>query len=105
MNVNDYQNYVLRGASEKYKDPRFAMIALMGELGEVADVIKKGSIYTQSKEDYASKLKEEVGDYLWQTFALLNSLNLSFEEVVNSNVEKLNKRHGGATIDLTGGER
>lgn len=105
MNANDYQKYVQQGASSKYDDPSFAMVALLGELGEVADLIKKRGIYTQSDVDYAAKIHEETGDLIWQVFALLNSLNLSFDKVIEANVEKLNTRHGGATLDKTGGKR
>lgn len=105
MNAREYQEYVMQGASEKYQDLKFAALALVGEVGEVCDVIKKANIYTEQNIDVREKIKDEVGDVAWQFFALLNSAKLTFEEVVDFNVEKLNKRHGGATIDLTGGKR
>lgn len=107
MDIKEYQEYVRQGASEKYQDLKFAGLALVGEVGEVCDVIKKANIYTDEKEyvDCREKLIEEIGDFIWQTFALLNSLNLTFEEVIEYNVSKLNNRHKGRKLDKKGGIR
>lgn len=107
MDVNEYQQYVRDGASEKYKDLKFAALALVGEVGELCDVIKKAAIYTDHLTylDSKSRLKDEAGDVMWQYFALLNTLGLTFQEVAEYNVKKLNARHGGATLDKTGGIR
>lgn len=105
MDSKDYQEYVKQGASEKYKDLQFAALALVGEVGEVCDVIKKANIYTEQQIDIREKIKDEVSDVIWQTFALLNSANLTFDEVTDFNVQKLNARHGGAKLDATGGKR
>lgn len=105
MDIKEYQEYVRQGASEKYKDLKFAGLALVGEVGEVCDVIKKAGIYTDTPVDLQNKLKDEIGDVVWQTFALLNSAGLSFDEVIDFNVQKLNVRHGGARLDKTGGKR
>lgn len=105
MEIKEYQEYVRQGASGKYKDLKFAGLALVGEVGEVCDVIKKAAIYTDTPVDLQNKLKDEIGDVVWQTFALLNSAGLSFDEVVDFNVQKLNARHGGARLDKTGGKR
>lgn len=107
MDFNQYQQYVKQGASEKYKDISFSALALVGEVGEVCDAIKKSNIYDESKswKDLTAKLKDELGDCLWQWTACVNSLGLNVEEVINYNIEKLNKRHGGVTLDKTGGNR
>lgn len=107
MEIKEYQEYVRQGASDKYKDLKFAGLALVGEVGEVCDVIKKASIYTDEQKytDCREKLIEEIGDFIWQTFALLNSLNLTFEEVIEYNVSKLNNRHKGCGLDKKGGIR
>lgn len=105
MNINDYQNYVAEGASEKYDDLNFAALAMVGEVGEVCDIIKKKYIYTDSPVDLQNRIKDEMGDVLWQFVALANAARLNVEDIINFNVEKLNQRHGGATLDLTGGKR
>lgn len=105
MEAKEYQEYVKQGASDKYQDLKFAALALVGEIGEVCDVIKKAGIYTEQNIDIKTKIKDEASDVAWQFFALLNSADLTFDEVTDYNVQKLNARHGGAKLDTTGGKR
>ena len=105
MNINEYQQYVKDGASEKYNDLSFAALALVGEVGEVCDIIKKSNIYTDALEPCDVKLLDELGDVLWQWMACVNALGVSVECVIDYNVQKLNARHGGAKLDITGGKR
>ena len=107
MEIKEYQGYVRQGASEKYKDLKFAGLALVGEVGEVCDVIKKASIYTDNLQhiDYKTKLLDELGDVLWQWMAVVNCLGIDVDKIIEHNVTKLNQRHGGATTDKTGGKR
>lgn len=107
MDINEYQQYVADGASDKYKNLGFATLALVGEVGEVCDVIKKSEIYDASKQysDYELKLVDEMGDVLWQYMAILNTLGISIDAIIAHNIQKLNARHGGAKLDTTGGKR
>lgn len=107
MNLSEYQNYVKKGASPKYDDLSFAALALVGEVGEVCDVIKKSNIYNDSIDFTNSEMKlvDELGDVLWQWMACVNALGVSVESVIDYNVTKLNARHGGATLDTKGGKR
>lgn len=109
MEIKEYQEYVRQGASEKYNKTEFAALALVGEVGEVCDVVKKHEIYTQSADNgevlYRAKLIDELGDVLWQWMACVNSLGVDIYDLIDANVEKLNARHGGATLDKTGGKR
>ena len=47
----------------KYKDLKFAALALVGEVGEVCDVIKKAGIYTEQNTDVKAKITH-VGEVL-----------------------------------------
>ena len=105
MDFEEYQQYVKDGASPKYNDISFAALALVGEVGEVCDVIKKSNIYTESADDSSVKLVDELGDVLWQWTACVNALGISVGAVIDYNVRKLNARHGGAQLDTTGGKR
>ena len=107
MDINSYQQYVKEGASEKYNDVSFAALALVGEVGEVCDAVKKSKIYTDAVRNYDVNLKllDELGDVLWQWMACVNALGISAEAVIDYNVQKLNARHGGAKLDATGGKR
>lgn len=106
MDFKEYQQYVKDGASEKYNDISFAALALVGEVGEVCDVVKKNQIYTENHSgDLNHKLIDELGDVLWQWTACVNAIGVKVEDVIEFNVRKLNIRHGGAKLDATGGKR
>lgn len=107
MEFKSYQDYVKQGQSAKYDDFKFAALALVGEVGEVCDVIKKASIYTDGDDQacFVARIKDELGDVLWQWTALANAFDLDVSEIIDYNVDKLNKRHGGACLDTTGGLR
>lgn len=101
MNIVEYQAYVDNGASFKY-DKKLAIIGLMGEVGELSDVIKKEAIYDDMSkfvEKYGmsvdEKIADEIGDCLWQLVLVACKYDLNIEDVINKNVEKLNSRHKG----------
>lgn len=111
MNNKEYQTFVKNSASSKY-DNKLAIIGLVGEVGELADVVKKEVIYedmSKFEEKYGmsvnDKIIDEAGDVLWQYINLLNMYNISFDEVMNANYEKLIKRHDGKGTATNGGKR
>lgn len=112
MNIKEYQQYVKEGMSPQYTK-QLAVIGAMGELGELADVIKKEAIYSDMSKFVAkygmpveAMTESELGDVFWQIFCLANVCGLDVEKVLEHNVEKLNARHGGAgKTDSTGGKR
>ena len=111
MTIKEYQEYVRNGASDKYTK-QLALIGLVGEVGEVSDVIKKEAIYEDMSkfiEKYGmsvqDKITSEIGDVLWQLVNLMNCYKINIEEVIDHNVEKLNKRHGDKKVAKDGGVR
>ena len=109
MNINDYQEYVKNGSSEKYTK-QLSIIGLIGEVGELADVVKKEVIYEDMSkfiEKYGmsidEKIIDEAGDCLWQFINILNQYNIPIDTVINKNVEKLNERHGNKKVAKDGG--
>lgn len=111
MSINEYQEYVRNGASDKYTK-ELAMLGLIGEVGEVSDVIKKESIYEDMSKfiekygmDVKEKIIDELGDVLWQYMLVLCKYDVSIQEVINYNVNKLNKRHGTQKVAKDGGNR
>lgn len=106
-----YQEFVIDGASPKY-DKKLAVIGLIGEVGELADVIKKETIYedmSKFEEKYGmsvrEKAKDELGDVLWQFTLLFSMYGLDLNEIIRSNISKLMKRHGGIKTSKDGGSR
>jgi NTP pyrophosphatase (non-canonical NTP hydrolase) len=68
-------------------------LGLSGEIGEVTDLLKKYLYHRNGKPLDTEKLKDELGDVLWYFFILLDTLGLSFEEVMIANAAKLEERH------------
>lgn len=62
-----------------------------GEAGEVEDAIKKHVIYQKPLD--VDNVKEELGDLLFYMSNLMQSVGLSFEEVLQHNVDKLSVRY------------
>ena len=111
MNIKEYQKYVVDNANPKY-DKMLAVIGLMGEVGEVSDVIKKEQIYDDMslfEKKYAmtvqEKIKDELGDVFWQYMLLVSKYNLTLDEIIEYNVQKLNNRHKGFKTNPNGGNR
>jgi NTP pyrophosphatase (non-canonical NTP hydrolase) len=71
-----------------------AILGLVGECGETADIIKK-MLYHQEKPDgaYTEKLKHELGDVAFYFAKVLELTGLTLEEVLAANKEKLQSRH------------
>jgi NTP pyrophosphatase (non-canonical NTP hydrolase) len=68
-------------------------LGLSGEIGEVTDLLKKYLYHRNGKPLDTEKLKDELGDVLWYYAVLLDTLDLTFEEVIATNVAKMAKRH------------
>lgn len=90
MNFKEYQEKV--NQMPLYDQPE---LGLVGEVGEVIELIKKDRrLGTKrqilSKED----LTKELGDVLWYLTRLSSVYFIDLEEVAETNIKKLNKRHG-----------
>lgn len=109
MNLKEYEHFVRDSASPKY-DKKLAIIGLVGEVGELADVVKKETIYEDMSKFEAKygmsvkdKIKDEAGDVLWQFQLVLIKYGLDLQDVLDSNFEKLMKRHDGVKTASDGG--
>ncbi len=77
-------------------------LGLPGEIGEVVDHIKKYLYHRNGKPLDIHKLKDELGDVLWYSFVLLDTVGLTFEQVTN--VTELEQRRT-ISSDLAYNER
>lgn len=68
-------------------------IGISGEAGELMDAVKKHVLY--GKELDRANVLEESGDILWYMSIVLESVGSSFEEVMQLNQDKLDKRYPG----------
>ena len=109
MNFTDYQTK--SRATAKYPAIGHAVIyptlGLVNEAGEVAGKIKKvfrdkdGQISPETRE----ALKAELGDVLWYLAQTCTELDISLDEVAESNIAKLLDRQARGKIKGDGDNR
>lgn len=68
-----------------------AALGLAGEAGEFADLVKK--ILCQGKGMDKEKLKDELGDVCWYIALACYELNMTMEDVMKANLQKLKIRY------------
>jgi NTP pyrophosphatase (non-canonical NTP hydrolase) len=94
MTADDYQQLAARTAKQLptlIDDLQHALLGLTSETGELADAIKKHTIY--GKELDKANIKEELGDLAWYLALAATALNVSLDEVFADNIMKLAKRY------------
>jgi NTP pyrophosphatase (non-canonical NTP hydrolase) len=78
-----------------------AALGLSAEAGEFTEVVKK--IIFQGKpvnEDNLFHMKRELGDIMWYFMQACMALDVSPEEVIEMNVDKLKARYPGGEFDV-----
>ena len=78
-----------------------AAVGMSAEAGEFTEVVKK--IVFQGKEPTEENLfhlKRELGDIMWYVMQACMGLNISLEEIVEMNVEKLMARYPEGAFDV-----
>lgn len=65
-------------------------LGLAGEAGEVVDLIKKHVQYNKPLD--LDEVREELGDLLWYVALIIYDLDLTFEEIMAKNIDKLDMR-------------
>ena len=96
LNMKEYQKWVCKvwsGNSKAKFDLRddFIMtVGLAGEAGEVLELLKKR--IRDNKLDKAELIKE-LGDVLYYWTMICNRFDLNVEDVMNTNVAKLEERY------------
>ena len=78
-----------------------AAVGMSAEAGEFTEVVKK--IIFQGKpvnEENLFHLKRELGDVMWYVAQACMGLNVSLDEVIEMNVDKLKARYPGGDFDV-----
>ena len=78
-----------------------AALGVSAEAGEFTEVVKK--IFLQGKpytEENAFHMKRELGDIMWYLAQACMALDISFDEILEMNVEKLSARYPEGTFDV-----
>jgi NTP pyrophosphatase (non-canonical NTP hydrolase) len=94
MNFAQYTDEVKRTVSEldtPLASQIHMAIGLSTEANEVLDAYKKSFAYGKKLD--VVNVGEELGDMLWYMANLMRMLNISFEDVLQINVDKLKARY------------
>jgi len=78
-----------------------AGVGINAEGGEFLEIVKK--MVFQGKpwnEDNRTHLIIELGDVMWYVAQACTALDISFDEVISTNVNKLMKRYPGGDFDV-----
>lgn len=109
MTFDEYQQKALKTARSKDAKDEFVhlVLGLVGETGEIAEKIKKlvrDHNTDMSKLD-RDDMKKELGDVLWYAAVLAEYLDLSFDDVATTNIDKLASRAQRGVIGGSGDNR
>jgi NTP pyrophosphatase (non-canonical NTP hydrolase) len=100
LNYSDFVFELCKSSSEIVKElqenPEKAHLAHMalgvaGEAGELADALKKYAIYGKVLD--RENVVEELGDLRFYMQGIMNSLEITEDEVISHNTKKLSKRY------------
>lgn len=75
----------------KMYDLLHATLGISGEAGELLDAVKKTFIYGKPLDE--KNAREELGDLLWYIALAMRTLGVSFEEIMQANIDKLALRY------------
>ncbi|MGC9046922.1 MAG: nucleoside triphosphate pyrophosphohydrolase family protein [Minisyncoccia bacterium] len=96
MTFGEYQNKSRKTAIYPDVNNNFVYptLGLAGEVGEVVEKIKKVIRDKNNiiNEETKTNISQEMGDVLWYLAQLATELNLSLEDIAQSNLDKLYSR-------------
>lgn len=109
MDFSEYQEWTLGVDRYPRTATRYTFLALglAEEAGEVVGKIKKairdddGVITSERRE----AIKKELGDTLWYLSRLASECDITVQEVIDANVEKLTSRRERGTLQGSGDDR
>ena len=94
MNVNDYQRQAMATLNPELsrRDVLInSVMGLCGESGEAIDIVKKWM--AQGHDLDKAHLAKELGDIAWYLAEAATALDLSLEDILQANLDKLKKRY------------
>lgn len=110
MTFDEYQKQALTTAENNYEPLMEKTIWAMGVAGEAGEVLEKWKKIVAYKDGQVTpeardELAKELGDVVWYIAVLAESLGLSFDDVMQRNVEKLKSRQARGVIKGKGDNR
>jgi NTP pyrophosphatase (non-canonical NTP hydrolase) len=106
MSFDEYQAWTISTAIyPKEHAMEYTSLGLANEVGELLGIEKKALRDGFGPEEYLEKVTKESGDVLYYLARFLDERYISFSEVVEKNVEKLEGRKERGTLKGSGDER
>jgi NTP pyrophosphatase (non-canonical NTP hydrolase) len=110
MTFDEYQKQALTTAHNTHEplmEKTIWAMGVAGEAGEVLEKWKKIVAYNEGKISQADKdeLAKELGDVVWYVAVMADSLGLSFDDIMERNVDKLKSRKARGVITGKGDNR
>jgi len=81
----------------------YCALGLVGESGEVAEKVKKA--VREDDSSYLDDLEKELGDVLWYLSQLAVQLDISFDDIAEANIDKLQDRQDRDVLTGEGDDR
>lgn len=94
MTANEYQGLAMRTSnSELSKEDHLlnGVLGLVGESGEIADLIKKNRM--QGHDLNIEHVAKELGDVCWYIAETATAIGCDLETIMKMNIDKLKKRY------------
>ena len=94
MQVNEYQELAmatLNPALSKKDVLINSVMGLCGEAGEAIDIVKKWLAHGHELD--REHLAKELGDIAWYLAEAATALDLSLDDILQANIDKLKKRY------------
>lgn len=94
MKINEFRTYQEKiERTRNFKDTELAnyTLGLVCEAGEFGDIIKKHLYHGHNLN--VDEVKSELGDIMWYIGNVCNVLDIELEDVVNKNIDKLERRY------------
>lgn len=98
---DDYQKLAMLTKKEmesKQKQLEYAVLSLSGEVGELANLLKKKVYHNKPGIDNDAFI-DEASDVLWYLSCLADALGITLSEIATFNIEKLKKRYNSSSYD------
>jgi NTP pyrophosphatase (non-canonical NTP hydrolase) len=94
MTINEYQGLAMRTSNrELSKEDHLlnGVLGLVGESGEIADLIKKNRM--QGHPIDIEHIAKELGDVCWYIAETATAIGCDMETIMKMNIDKLRKRY------------
>ena len=107
MDIANYQKLAMRTSPEGHDRIRNGCLGLIGESGEIVDIVKKWKFQSgENVELPVDKLIDECGDVLWYCAELATGMNIDLARIyaiANEQFDCLREFHEESEIDLFAG--